>query len=63
MKCDVKSSVIQMSEETFRELTGEVKERVAVDIELPKSNQRLFSSFDMWNIHRNRKLASSMFRR
>ena len=63
MKSDVKSSVIQMSEETFNELTGEVKETVAVDIELQKSNQRTFSAIDMWNIHRNRKSANSMFRR
>jgi hypothetical protein len=57
MKCDVKSSVIQMKDETFKQLVTEVKETVA-DVDLREPARRSFGLIDMWNIRKNAKSAT-----
>ena len=62
MKSDVNSSVLQMNEETFKQLVTEVKETIAV-IDLNKKGKRSFGLIDLWNIRRNAKSASGRMRR
>lgn len=62
MKCEIKPSVIQMEEETFKQLVAEVKETVAiVDLDVP--TKRSFGLVDLWNIRRNARSAVSMLKR
>ena len=62
MKFDVKPSVIQMEDETFKQLVAEVKETVA-SFDLPHREKRSFGLVDLWNIRRNYKSASSRLKR
>ena len=62
MKYDVKSSVIQMEREAFKQLVTEVKETIA-EIDPLKSEKPSFGLVDIWNIRRNARSASSMMRR
>ena len=62
MKLDVKPSVIQMEDKTFKQLVTEVKETIAV-IDLNKKGKRSFGLIDLWNIRRNAKSASGRMRR
>ena len=61
MKSDVNSSVLQMNEETFKQLITEVKETIAI-VDLPEPAKRSFGVIDMWNIRRNARSAASMVR-
>ncbi|TMI96096.1 MAG: hypothetical protein E6H06_04820 [Bacteroidetes bacterium] len=61
MKSDVNSSVLQMNEETFKQLVTEVKETIAI-VDLPEPAKRSFGVIDMWNIRRNARSAASMVR-
>ena len=63
MKSDVMPSIIQMEPEVLNNLVREVKETLATDIEMPEVKKQLFTSADMWNIHRNARTAQSRFRR
>jgi len=63
MKTDVMPSLVQMGAEELRQLTAEVKETIARDIELGHKPAKKFSAVDLWNIHRSRKAANSMFTR
>ena len=58
---DVKSSVIQMKEETFKQLVTEVKETIAV-VDFSQPTRRSFGPVDMWNIRRNARSASGLLR-
>jgi len=58
---DVKSSVIQMKEETFKQLVTEVKETIAV-VNFSQPTRRSFGPVDMWNIRRNARSASGLLR-
>ncbi len=60
MKSDVKSSVIQMKGETFKQLVTEVKETIAI-VDLPEPARR-FGLIDMWNIRRNARSATRLIR-
>ena len=61
MKFDMEPSVIQMEEETFKQLVAEVKETIAiVDDPQPKKS---FGLVDLWNIRRNGRSAASMWKR
>jgi len=62
MKLERKPSVIQMEEETFKQLVAEVKETVAI-VDLPEPETRSFGLVDMWNIRRNGKSATSRLKR
>jgi len=58
---DVKSSVIQMKEETFKQLVTEVKETIAV-VNFSQPTRKSFGLVDMWNIRRNARSASGLLR-
>ena len=62
MKCDARSSVIQMKEETFKQLVAEVKETVAV-VDFAEQKKRSFGLVDMWNIRRNARSAGRLMKR
>ncbi len=62
MKYDVSSSVIQMKEETFKQLVTEVKETVAI-VDFPEQKKQSFGLIDMWNIRRNAISANSLMKR
>jgi hypothetical protein len=59
MKQDVMPSVVQMDKEMLKKLTTEIKETVATGYALPEVKTR-FNSVNLWNIHRNWKLASRL---
>ena len=61
MKCDAESSVIQMKEETFRQLITEVKETIAI-VNFPEPTKRSFGLVDMWHIRKNARSAASRVR-
>lgn len=61
MNFDERSSVMQMKEETFKELLTEVKETIAI-VDFPEPAKRSFGLIDMWNIRRNARSASSAVR-
>lgn len=65
MMNDVMPSIIQMEAEELQQLTAEVKETIATNINLikEKSISRTFGVADMWNIRRNAKSANGMMRR
>jgi hypothetical protein len=63
MRIDEMPSIVQMEPEVLTNLVREVKETLATDIEMPEAKKRLFTSADMWNIHRNARTAQSRFRR
>ena len=63
MKIDQMPSIIQMEPEVLNNLVKQVEETLATDIQLPNVKNHLFTSADMWNIHRNAKTAQSRFYR
>lgn len=63
MKIDQIPSIVQLEPEVLNNLVKQVKETLATDIQLPATKKRLFTSTDMWNIHRNAKTAQSRFRK
>ncbi|MDR3713810.1 MAG: hypothetical protein P4L51_13395 [Puia sp.] len=67
MKSDVKTSIVQayvqMEGNAFNELTSEVKETVATDVDLHKlNNGGSFGIIDLWNIRKGRRSARTQFR-
>ncbi len=63
MKNDVMPSIIQMEYGELQDLLQEVKETVAMDIELSEpATKPSFGVVDMWKIRSNAKLATRMFR-
>ena len=62
MKNDVMPSIVQMEPEVLKNLVKEVKETVAMNIQLPESDKPSFGIVDLWNIRRNAKTAMSRFR-
>jgi len=62
MKCEA-PVLMEINEETLRELVTEVKETIATNVEPTKSMVRSFSLVDMWNIRRKTKSASKMLYR
>jgi hypothetical protein len=63
MKDDVMPSVVQMEYAQLQDLLKEVKETVAKDIKLPEpKTKRSFGVVDLWNIRRNAKSATAMFK-
>jgi hypothetical protein len=63
MKSDVMPSIVQMEYGVLENLLTEVKETLATDIEMPEPAKPSFGIVDLWNIRRNTKSASSMFKR
>ena len=62
MKSDVMPSIVKMEPEVLRNLVKEVKETVAMNIQLPKAAKPSFGIVDLWNIRRNSRSAISRFR-
>ena len=63
MKDDVMPSVVQMEYAQLQDLLKEVKETVAKDIKLPEPKTKTsFGVVDLWNIRRNAKSATAMFK-
>ena len=63
MKIDAMPSIVQMEPEVLSNLVREVKETLAVNIQLPQEKRRLFTAADLWNIRRNAKTAQGRFSR
>jgi hypothetical protein len=63
MKTDVMPSLVKMDAEELRQLTAEVKETIARDIELGRKPAKTFSAADLWNIRRSMKTATGMMNR
>ena len=65
MKNDVMPSFVQMGTEELQQLTAEVKETIATNVELGKTKtvSRSFGIVDLWNIRRNARSASGLMRR
>ena len=64
MTSKVVPSIIQMEEESLKQLVTEVKETIATDINQQKSDAKpkAFNNVDMWNTQRNIRTAISMRR-
>ena len=54
MKQELNNSKVYLDQEELDMLVREVKETVAVEIDLKKENENknIFSAADLWNIHR-----------
>lgn len=63
MKIDSRPSIVQMEPEILNNLVKEVKETLAIGINLPEIKRRSFTVVDLWNIHRNARTAGSRFNR
>lgn len=62
MKSDVMPSIVQMEYGVLKTLLEEVKETLATDIKMPEPAKPSFGIVNLWNIRRNAKSASSMFK-
>ncbi len=64
MTSKVMPSIVQLEEESLKELVTEVKETLATNINLHPSsaNNKKFGIVDMWNCQRNMRTAISMRR-
>ena len=63
MKSDVMPSIVQMEPRVLRQLTAEVKETVATDVDLAKHNKSSFGILDLWNLRRNRRSTGGRIRK
>lgn len=63
MNSNVMPSIIQMEEESLRQLVKEVKETIATDLNIQQSSKnKKFGLLDMWKCQRNVRTAVSMRR-
>ena len=64
MTSKVMPSIVQLEEESLKELVTEVKETLATNINLQPSSakNKKFGIVDMWNCQRNMRTAISMRR-
>ena len=57
-------SIVQMEAEVLRQLVTEVKETVALNLDLEEGvQQSSFGTVDMWNIRRTMKTANRIYGR
>lgn len=63
MKSSVMPSFIQMEDDELKKLTTEVRETLAMDVNIQSTTARKFAEADLWNILNSRKTASWMMRR
>ena len=63
MTSNVVPSIVQMEAEVLKSLLTEVKETVAIGIQLPANKNKSFIAAEMWNIQRNARSASDIMRR
>ena len=64
MTGNVMPSIVQIEEESLKQLVTEVKETLATDIDLQPASEKnkKFGIVDMWNCQRNVRTAVSMRR-
>jgi hypothetical protein len=62
MENDVMPSIVQMEYGVLKELLTEVKETLATDVKLPEPKKKVFGIVDLWNIRRNNKTASRLYK-
>jgi len=64
MNSNVMPSIIQIEEESLKQLVAEVKETLATNINLQPASakNKKFGIVDMWNCQRNARTAISMRR-
>ncbi len=62
MKSDVMPSIVQMEYGVLKELLTEVKETLATDVKLHEPKKKTFGIVDLWNIRRNNKTASRLYK-
>ena len=63
MTSNIMPSIVQIEEESLKQLVTEVKETLATDINLqPASENKKFGIVDMWNCQRRMRTAVSMRR-
>ena len=63
MKIDSVPAIVQIEPEILKSLVTEVKETLALGIQLPATKNRLFTAADMWSIRRNAKTAVARLRK
>ena len=61
MNQNVMPSLVQLDQETLKNLVAEVQETVAIEFSYPKA--RLFTAANLWKIRRGRKLTDRITRR
>ena len=62
MENDVMPSIVQMEYGVLKELLTEVKETLATDVKLSEPKKKVFGIVDLWNIRRNNKTASRLYK-
>ncbi len=63
MNSKVMPSIIQIEKESLKQLTSEVRETLATDLNVkPATKNKKFGIVDMWNCQRNMRTAVSMRR-
>lgn len=64
MTSNVMPSIVQIEEESLKQLVTEVKETLATDINLQPASEenKKFGIVDMWNCQRRMRTATSMRR-
>lgn len=62
MKIDARQPIVQIEPDILHDLVKEVKETLAVNMNLEKARSRVFTSADLWNIRRNTRTAQARFR-
>ena len=64
MTSKVMPSIVQLEEESLKELVTEVKETLAtnINLQLSSAKNKKFGIVDMWNCQRNMRTAISMRR-
>jgi len=63
MKNDVMPSIVKMEPRELKNLVKEVKETVAMNIQLPGKKKTSFGIVDLWKIRKNARSAADRFRR
>lgn len=63
MKGNFMPSLVRMGNETLQHLVAEVKETIATDVDLAKTEKASIKVVDLWKIQRNRKSAIKTFSR
>jgi hypothetical protein len=55
------TSKVRVDERLLHEIQQEVKETLAVDVELKVKKPQVFGAVDLWNIHRKKRPISRRF--
>ena len=61
MKGNFMPSLVRMDNETLQHLVAEVKETIATDVDLPKTEKASIKVVDVWKIEKKRKSATKTF--